>query len=155
MPVVEGTRVWLSPYDVRFEDPAIGDRKSVGDLQLEVAWPLIQIKSSKPVWASVMKNVAKGFRYELKPGVPPISAIGAGGGGGGSYSTRLGKRKGWCRCPEGPVPVTKKNRKVSTELSIYTTGAGSYTIDQIKLIKMIVSKPIEEPYQAEGPALRP
>lgn len=160
-----GTRRWYSDLPLKFTDPKNGDTLRVGDFLVTVKWPKLEVKALKPCPEEVAKKTTTTFDYELKKPreVYDTIAVGGGGGGGGRYGGRFpGKSKvpyskeNWCRCLDGPKPVTNEKPEVKSmtswtiERSVIREAIPE-SVDEVASISFKFSKPVEENWVLDIP----
>jgi hypothetical protein len=149
-PHLKGTQLWFSPYVLEFVAPKDGDRKKVGDLAVEVAWPTIKVTARRPMFKKILDRVCTSFSYEVNPGVSRPSrlfdSMGVRAGGGGGRNGGAGKGDDWCHCKGGPQPLAENlTPELSTEL-IVKKGGRLPPLSDVAKIKVWFQKPIEESF---------
>jgi hypothetical protein len=154
-----GTRRWFSDYDVKFENPKDGDCKRIGDFTITVRWPELEVTSTRPYTASAFRGYASlGFDFEFKDPNRTTGVVGTGRFGG---RFAKGKEKTtWCTCEGGPKPVQKRDLKnvVSRRIRYSYADVKGVVIpdkvDDVSVIRLTFSKPIEEPFGFESPEIK-
>lgn len=153
---LHGALIWMSPYDLRFENPRKGDTKKVGCLTVELDWPTIAVTSSRDLPEHVLERVEGGFTIIDKNGeaVPHDYERGVDGGGFLGIGNS-GEMKGWCNCTEGPRPLKPrkavKSGRRTRALSLYEKLP---SLADVSRIDVRVYKPIWETFDLTSPELK-
>jgi hypothetical protein len=143
---VKGRHTWFSRYELTFQDPKNGQAQEVGDMTVEVAWPLVKIRS-KDGWSDTAATPNQSrFDFKLRPearNAKPTQQIVIDGFGCGSEPPR--PKPGWCECETGPVnPAGKRpNRVYSLDAKAQT---GNVLLEDVENITCTIWKPHEIPF---------
>jgi len=146
---IHGMQRWFSPHELVFPTPANGQRRQVGEFTIEVEWPTLRVRSTRPWPRKVLSLAGAEFTYDLKPGVQsnPVIFGGVGVGGGGGTRVRS-SGKYWCHCPEGPQPVVEPPKpELVREFTAVHRSDGVHTLEQLSAIRYRFLRPIEEPFE--------
>ena len=142
-----GVQTWFSRYPLEFDAPRNGQVKEVGDMTVEIAWPVIKVRSTNGWHAAAVRQGRYFFEFDLKPGTrserPRNTFAGRLGPTCGVWRER--RRPGWCRCESGPVdpgPKDEPKRTHSIELKAQT---GDIALEDVASIRCTIWKPIEIP----------
>ena len=154
------TRRWFSDYELSFVNPKDGDQLQVGDFTITVKWPELELTSKRPFAETSLRSYALHYWFEHKdPEKTPKSSP----GGGGRYGGRFGGRPEhttWCMCEGGPKPVGKPKVEMSTLRRIKYALADveglvmPERVDDVAVIRLSFSKPIEETFELESPEIK-
>jgi len=149
-PHLKGTQLWFSTYVLEFVAPKDGDRKKVGDLAIEIAWPTIKVTAKRPMIKATLDRVCTEFSYEVIPGVQRPSGLfdsmGVRVGGGGGRRGGGGQGDDWCHCKGGPRPLAESpTPELSSEL-VVKKGGRLPPLQDVAKIRVWIRKPIEEPF---------
>lgn len=156
-PIIKGIRRWYSPYELVFTNPKNSQTKRVGDFDITIKWPELEVTSRRGWSEHIIAQTARDFSFTPKKGRAKDLGI-MGGGGGGHYGSRLTKRSfinSWCDCRGKPQPLIEKKVALVRHRKITSDFARSYRLDDIEKITLKFYKPVEEPFELKGPVIGP
>ena len=141
-----GVQTWFSRYPLEFDAPRNGQVQEVGDMTVEIAWPVIKVTSKKGWHTRAVRLGRYSFDFDLKPGARserPRIGIGVLGGGCGAGPAR--PRPGWCSCETGPVdPGPKKEPPLTYSIEL-KAQTGNIPLEDVERIRCAIFKPLEIP----------
>jgi hypothetical protein len=149
-----GMRHWNSAYTLEFKDPKDGDRREVGDLSIEVAWPRLKITASSDYPESDLQYTAYEFSFGTRAGEEPKEELefvsdkpfkGKAPDGG-----PIPPPKGWCDCPEGPRPIRSAGKTARTA-TVEHGEARKHRREDVAWIRCRFRKPMAGPFDVEAP----
>jgi hypothetical protein len=141
---LKGRVVWHSRYEFAVADPTVPQAFRVGTTTVSYEFPKVALTGSERV--EIYRFPYASLAGVWKEGRKPDDRIGGVFGLGMGPAGRKRAEGVWCDCPAGAKVEPKPPELISSrEFSGYTGAAAS----DFESMKVIVHRPIEEPFETE------
>jgi hypothetical protein len=153
---VQGTRRWYCDVPLLLRNPSDGMTRRIGGYTVTVLWPVVRVRSDKPLPENVMGRVLQDadVTCKVRPECVDNCYFGFGRGCGSGCRARRTGKLAWCGCPGEPRLWDRDPEPLSSETEARDLSAQRYDIAAIESIALTLHLPVDEPFEVTSPPLK-